>query len=325
MAAYDQAGNVIVLTGHEDGELRHTILGAAAAPRTLMRDRAAWQGPWLISYAGQPAAVTIARDGLVEVSSVTDGHPVGMPSFKIADGEAIAAGNAGQRCLLVTAADGGRLASEVAVWDLETGTVLGPPLRPAEHFADRDFLQGRDRHLSFAAVIAEDNGRPILLAGITNANAAYGGLIVPWDPVCGKPAGKPLSSLGAPQCVLYAQSGNGHLWCWGDVHGNLYLARDDDAAVEHVAAHDVFMSAITGCEQPEGPVIVTGGGDGAVRAWRPGTGHLELPGGGYEGLVITRSAADGRTVITSLADDGTCPVLDAADGQIVTHLTRFRE
>jgi len=320
MAAYSQAGEVIVLTGHEDGELRRTTVGAAAAPQTRTRYRAASQGPWLISYAGQPAVVTIARDGLVKVTSVTDGHPVGLPSFRIADGEAIVAGNAGQRCLLATVLGGRQSDSEVLVWDLETGTVLGSPLRPAEHLPDQDFLQGPDQPLGFAAAITEVDGQPILLVGIRVAAAAFGGMVVPWDPVRGKPAGKPRSTPGASQCVLRARYCDGQLWCWGDVNGYLYLARDDDAAVEHIAAHDYGISSMTACEQPDGPVIITGGEDGAVRAWRPDTGRPALPASWYYGLVATRSAAGDRTLITWLADDGTCPVLDPADGQIVTRL-----
>jgi WD40 repeat protein len=141
---------------------------------------------------------------------------------------------------------------------------------------------------------------------------------VPWDPVQGKPAGKPRDSSGAVQRVFPARHRAGRLWCWGDAHGNLYLAPDGDAATEHIAAHDYGILAITAREQPDGLVIVTGGEDGAVRTWRPGGGHPALPARGHSGLIITQSADDGRALITSLAADGTCPVMDATDGRIIT-------
>ena len=319
MAAFSEAGEVVVLTGHEDGQLLRTTLGAAAPPRTLARDRAPRQGLWLISRAGQPAVVTATRDGDVEVLSVTDGHPVGLPPLSIADGEILAAGNAGQQCLLAMTVGGRRSDSEVVTWDLDAGMVLGSPLRPAQHFPDPDYPD-RDSPVRVNASITECDGHPVLLAGISEATAAYGGLVVPWDPVEGRLAGKLRNSPGATECVLRAPSGDGSLWCWGDVHGNLYLARDDDAAVEHIAAHDFDILAMTACDLPDGPVIITGSGDGAVRAWRPGTGRSAPPASSYDGLVITQSAADDRTLITSITEDGTSPVLDAADGQIVAEL-----
>ncbi len=95
MVALTEAGEVIVLTLHEDGQLRRATLGAAAAPQTLARGREIWQGLWLIRIAGQPAVVTTSCDDAVEVLSVTDGHPAGLPPVSVADSEVLAAAKVG--------------------------------------------------------------------------------------------------------------------------------------------------------------------------------------------------------------------------------------
>ncbi len=319
MVAFSLADDVIVLTLHDNGELCRATLGAAAPPEVLARDRAADQGLWLISYAGQPTVVTVSRQQAVEALRAFNGHPVGLETVSIADGSVLAAANVGGRCLLAVAAgeaigtsDERESTSELLTWDLNTGTVLGSPLQPRQHFS------GLDPDLPvavWAAAIADRDGVPVLLAGHSRT-----GPVIAWEPVRARLAGAPHRAQAPVQCAVAAQTRDGELWCWGDVLGNLYLQSGDDPAVMRLTAHDNHLLAIASRDLADGPVIITGGADGAVRAWRPRAAKPAPPGPSYYRLVVTPPADGNHALIASIRTDGTGSILDADDGQILSEL-----
>jgi hypothetical protein len=135
MAAFGEEGEVVVLTLHEDGELRRTVLGATAPPRVLATGRGS-HGIWLISHVGQRAVVSVNAADDVEVRSAADGHPLGpQPPIALGRGRVLTAGNASGRCLLVVTG----AQTEVVTWDLDSKEPLGAALRPP----GRDQLQAR--------------------------------------------------------------------------------------------------------------------------------------------------------------------------------------
>ena len=159
MVAFADADEIVVLTLHENGELRRTTLGAAIPPQTIARHLAARglshdigaRGLWLISYAGQQAVVATTRDDVAEVLSVADGHPIGLSTISVGKGWILTAANIGERILTVVATALTR--TEVTVWDLNTGTLLGSPFRAERIFPERP-------KPVWAAMLAERGGAP---------------------------------------------------------------------------------------------------------------------------------------------------------------------
>jgi WD40 repeat protein len=259
MAAFADADEIVVLTLHENGELRRTTLGAAIPPRTIARDLAA-RRLWLVSYDGQQAVVTTTRDKVVEVLSVADGDPVGLPAISVGKGWILTAANIGERVLIAVATAGGTSGfdlTEVTVWDLNTGAVLGSPFRPERIFPERPMPV-------WAATLAERGGHPVLLAG-----SGGGGPVFLWDPVQARLVGQPHDDRLAVVSTLIAHSGDGELQCWGDTYGDLHLRSGDAGLMRRIAAHDSFINAIAACDLGGALRLVTGGRDGAVRVWDP--------------------------------------------------------
>jgi WD40 repeat protein len=307
MAAFADTGEIVVLTLHENGELRRTALGAAA-PQTIARDLAV-SGLWLISYDQQQAAVTTTRDDTVEVLSATDGHPVGLPAISISEGRILAAATIGERVLVAVGTRSGtsyRDPAEVTVWDLTTGTPFGLPFRAEQAFPEQPAPV-------WAATLAERGGHAVMLAGSWG-----GGPVFLWDPIQARLAGQPHYDHAGVLSTFIAHDGDGELQCWGDADGNLYLRSGDAGPVRRIAAHDSGIDAIAGCDAGGAVRLVTGGRDGAVRVWDPATVPGAGPPTGIRCLVVTPPASNGQTLIASAGHDGTNAWLDAADGQILT-------
>ena len=310
MAAFADADEIVVLTLHENGDLRRTTLGAAIPPRTIARDLTARDrhGLWLVSYDGQQAVVTTTRDDVAEVLSATDGHPVGLPAISVGEGRVLTAANIGERVLIAVATAGGPSEvepNEVTVWDLNTGTVLGSPFRPERIFPERP-------RPVWAAALAERGGQPVLLAG-----SGGGGAVFLWDPVQARLVGQPQYDHLEVLSTLIAHTDDGELQCWGDAAGDLHLRSGDDGPVRRIAAHDSGIDAIAACDLGGALRLVTGGRDGAVRVWNPATTPAAAgPRTGVRRLAVMPPASNGQILIASFGRDGTNAWLDAADGQI---------
>ncbi len=307
MAAFAEADEIVVLTLHENGELRRITLGAAIPPQTIARDLAA-RGLWLISYNGQQAVVTTTRDDMVEALSAADGRRIGLPAISIGNGEILTAAKVGERILIAVATAAGTGAphlTEVAVWDLNTGTVLGSPFRAEEIFPERP-------RPVWAATLAERGGAPVMLAG-----SGGGGPVFLWDPIQARLVGQPLYQGIAVVSTLIACADDGELQCWGDTYGDLHLRSGDAGPARRIAAHDSFITAIAACELGGALRLVTGGRDGAVRVWDPATAPAAGPPTGIRCLAVMPPAGNGQTLIASVGPDGTNVWLDAADGQIL--------
>jgi hypothetical protein len=238
MVAFSAADDVVVLTVHEDGELRRSTLGAADPPRTLALDRAGFSGIWLIWYAGQPAVVTVSQKHVAEVLSAADGQPIDLVPVSVAGGDVLTAGNADGRWLLVVATEGMEHSTKEAVtWDLITGNPVGPPLRPTEHFP------GKPHITLWQADIAERDGKLAVLFG-----ASAGGPVAVWDPVRGDLIEDPYYVGAGVFRVRHVRTPDGDLLCWGDSDGNLFLRPAGASELLRLAAHDSGVQAITACQ-----------------------------------------------------------------------------
>ncbi len=307
MAAFADADEIVVLTLHDNGELRRTTLGAATPPRTIAGDLAA-RGLWLVSYDGQQAVVTTTRDGVVEALSGADGRRIGLSAISIGKGEILTAANVGERILIAVATAAGTSdphLTEVMVRDLNAGTVLGSPFRTERIFPERP-------RPVWAAALAERAGDLIMLAG-----SGGGGPVFLWDPILGRLVGQPHYQGLAVVSTLIAHADDGELQCWGDTYGDLHLRSGDAGPVRRIAAHDSFITAIAACEPGGALRLVTGGRDGAVRVWNPATAPAAGPPTGIKDLAVMPPASNGQTLIASVGPDGTNVWLDAADGQIL--------
>ena len=241
MVAFADDDEIVVLTLHENGELRRTTLGAATPPQTIARDLLAGhrsrnvgaRGLWLISVDGQQAVVTVTRDGLIEGLSVADGHPIASPAISVADGWILDAANVGEQVLTVVATDNG---TEFTVWDVTAGTMLGSPFRAEQIFPEWP-------RPVWAATIAERGGQPVVLAG-----SGGGGPVFLWDPVQARLAGEPYYDGIAVVSTLITRADNDELQCWGDTHGDLHLRSGDVGPVRRIAAHDTWIYAIAACD-----------------------------------------------------------------------------
>ena len=310
MVAFADIDEIVVLTLHENGELRRTTLGAAIPPRTIARDLAA-RGLWLISYDGQQAVVTSARGDVVEVLSAADGHPISLSAISVGKGQILTAANIGERVLIVVATDetSDLEPTEFTVWDLNTGTLLGSPFRAERIFPDRPMPV-------WAATIAERGGDLVMLAG-----SAGGGPVFLWDPIQARLVGQPHYDGLAVVSALITHADDGELQCWGDTHGNLHMRSGDAGPVRRIAAHDSWLNAVAACDLGGALRLVTGGRDGAVRVWNPATAPAAGPRTGVGGLAVMPPASNGQTLIASVGEDGANAWRDAADGQILARLS----
>jgi WD40 repeat protein len=314
MAAFADVDEIVVLTLHRNGELRRTVLGAAVPPQTIARELAARdlsrntgaRGLWLISYGGQQAVVTASRDDVIEVLSVADGHPIGLPAISIGNGWILAAADIGERVLIAVATAG---ETEVTVWDLNTGAMLGSPFRAEQVFPERP-------RPVWAATLAERGGQPVMLAG-----SGGGGPVFLWDPAQAQVIGQPYYDGLAVVSTLITRVGDDELQCWGDSHGNLHLRSGDAGAVRRIAAHDNWINALAACDPGGAPRLVSGGRDGAVRVWDPATAPGAGPRTGIRCMAVMPPDSNGQTLIASVREDDTNAWLDAADGQILARST----
>lgn len=94
---------------------------------------------------------------------------------------------------------------------------------------------------------------------------------------------------------------DGDLLCWGDVNGNLFLRSSGDSELRHLAAHDSGIEALTACRANGGIAIITGGRDGAVRAWRPGDAHPPRPARACYGLVVTPATDHSKPLVSTIS------------------------
>ena len=307
MTAFADTDEIAVLSLHENGELHRTTLGAATPPRTIARDLAG-HCLWLISYDGQQAVVTTTRDDTVEALSVTDGHPIGLSAISIGEGEILTAANIGER-ILIAVATAARTSephlTEVTVWDMSTGTTLGPPFQVEETFPERP------RPVETATLV-QRGGDPVMLAG-----SMGGGPVFLWNPILGRLVGQPYYQGLAVVSTLIAHADDGELQCWGDTYGDLYLRSGDTGPVRRIAAHDGFLATIAACTPGGGLRLVTGGRDGAVRVWNPATVPAAGSPAGIRCVAVMPPADSGQTLIASVGTDGTNVWLDATDGQIL--------
>jgi WD40 repeat protein len=317
MVAFADSGDTVVLTLHDNGDLRRTTLGAAFPPLTLARDLApsgpdlAESGLWLISHDGQPAVVTINRNRMTEILSAADGHPVGLPAISVGEGRLLTVTSAGQRVLgaIATPDDAPGIGpDEVAIWDLNTGAIVGTPFRPERHFPDRK------PQPVWAAALTERDKHVVMLGG-----SGGGGPVFVWDPIRDQVIGEEYFGL-AVFSVLITHTGDGELQCWGDSHGNLYLRSGDDGAIRRVAAHDSGIEVLGACQLDGKPSVITGGRDGAVRVWHPSTALPTQPSMGTARMVVVPSNSSHDALVAAIRQDGTVPVLDAANGKILSHL-----
>jgi len=245
---------------------------------------------------------------VVKALSVTDGHPIGLPSISIGKGEILTAANIGERILMVVATAAKTSdphLTEVMVWELNTGTVLGPPFQVENTFPERP-------RPVWAATLAQRGGELVMLAG-----SAGGGPVFLWDPIQGRLVGQPHYQGLAVVSTLIADTDDGELQCWGDTYGDLYLRSGDAGPVRRIAAHDSFLTAIAACEPGGALRLVTGGRDGAVRVWNPATAPATGPPAGIRCVAVMPPADSGQTLIAWVGTDGTNAWLDAADGQIL--------
>lgn len=308
MAAFADTDEIVVLTLHENGELRRTTLGAATPPRTIARDLAG-HGLWLISYGGQRAVVTATCDDVVEALSVADGHPIGLSAISIGKREILTAAHIGERILIAVATateTSDPHLTEVMVWDLNTGTALGSPFRTEDIFPERPMPV-------WAAALAERAGDLVMLAG-----SAGGGPVFLWDPIQARLVGQPLYQDRAVVRTLIAYAGNGELQCWGDTYGDLHLRSGDAGPVRRIAAHDSYITAIAACEHDGALHLVTGGRDGAVRVWNPATAPAAGPPTGIKDLAVMPPASNGHPPCRISAHGSACPLagLTAQNGRL---------
>ena len=321
MEAAAEADEISAITLHEDGQLRQITLAPGATFRTLARDRASDRGLWLINYTGQRAALTYRNDGEVELIYLADGRPVRFPAIAAAGSQVVATGNFGQQSFAAVRSPASGLSGEVTVWDLETQTGVGTPLRLSDHYSYPDFISGQDWPLTVQAAFTENDDQAVLLISIGAAELAAGGPVVAWDPVTAQTVAGPYYSRAAVSGLTRSRVGDDLLSCWGDISGNLYIARDLDGEPELIAAHESDIFALSACNYPSGSLIITGGGDGAVRAWQPNSGRPLRPAVTGRPVVVI-SAANGRpNLAVSIAPDGSGDVMDPKTGQIVGHLT----
>ena len=308
MIAFSTPDDVVVLTLHEDGELRRSTLSGTDPSRTLAIDRARFGGLWLISSEGRPAVVTVSQKNVVEVLSAADGQPADLAPISVTGGDVLTAGTAGDRWLLVVAAGTEHATEEVVTWDLITGNPVGPPLRVAQYFPDRHFT-------IWQAAIAERDGKFAVLLG-----PSAGGPVAVWDPVSGDLLGEPYYVGAGVFRIQHIRTPDGDLLCWGDSNGNLFLRSAGASELRRLAAHDSGIEAMTACQLEGDTVIVTGGRDGAVRTWKPGDATPVPRSRHCRDLVVIPATTRCQSLIVCLNAAGSAQVLDAADGRILAEL-----
>ena len=310
MVAFAEAGGTVVLVLLENGNLVRSATDSTARAQVVAQNRAA-EDLWLVSYAGQPAVVTITSERIVELLSAKDGRLLAPAAISLGGKSVLTAATSGQQILVAvtdrTTADD---STEVSVWDLAEGTALGLPARLA------DQVPGKDPAPIWAAAFTERNGTPLLLC----ASAACGPVFT-WDLLQGRRLGE--SYFGAAALsALITSDGDHELQWWGATNGNLLVRRGDDGTVYQIAAHDNGIDTLTACRLGSQLSVVTGSRDGAVRVWHPET----LPSVGPERPTTTVLEAlcpagdSGPHLVAQLLDDGTASVVDAADGHAIAQL-----
>ncbi|MFJ5731507.1 AAA family ATPase [Streptomyces paradoxus] len=308
MASFKQSDGIAIVTLHEDGRLLRTTPHAADPQRILAEDRAP-SGVWSIDVAGQSAVATVSRDHVVEVLSVQDGHVLDLPPVVIGrDDRVLTVDNVGGRCLAVVTGNGG----DVKAWELTVGRPLSEPLRPGVH------LPGwRSGTRFWAASLAERQDGLVLLLGTT------AGQVIAWDPVRGEIVGDPHHGDAGVFTTLVAGHDN-DLWCWGDWNGNLFMRGAAQEGVRQLAVHDGGVQSLAQCELNGARLLISGGRDGAVRAWNIQEARPVTSAGDHHS-VVTGADSTQQVCIASIRADGSLVIFAADGGAVLAELSRSAE
>ncbi|WP_033817884.1 hypothetical protein [Kitasatospora sp. MBT63] len=138
------------------------------------------------------------------------------------------------------------------------------------------------------------------------------GLVVPSAAEADSRPGEALAELqalagGGPSAVAAVPGLPGALPALGDERGTLHW-RDPDGRVSAAALHQGPVTALAGAFADGRPVLVSGGFDGAVRLWRPGSGD--------PAEVLERRAREVAAVAADATGEGLTVAAAWADGLV---------
>ncbi|WP_371749582.1 AAA family ATPase [Streptomyces sp. NBC_01283] len=308
MAAFRQGDGIAIVTLHEDGHLLRTSPDAGDPQRILAEGRAP-NGVWSLDVAGQSAVATVSRDHVVEVLSARDGHVLDLPPVVIGrDDRVLMVDNVGGQCFAVVSGD----SADIKMWDLTAGRQLSEPLRPGVHVPG-----WRSDTRFWAASLAERQDGPVFLLGTT------AGQVIAWDPIRGEVVGDPQHGDAGVFTTLVTGHDN-DLWCWGDWNGNLFMHGAAQEEVRQLAVHDGGVQALAQCELNGARLLISGGRDGAVRAWNVQAARPVASFGDHHSVVAGADSTR-QSCIASIRADGSLVIFEADAGGVLAELRRSAE
>ena len=193
----------------------------------------------------------------------------------------------------------------VRVWDLTTGTAVGPP------------LTGHTGKVAAVATAVLPDGRAVAVTGSWDATVRV------WDLTTGTPVGPPLTghtSMVAAVATAVLPDGRAVAvtGSW-DATVRVWDLTTGTPVGPPLTGHTSMVAAVATAVLPDGrAVAVTGSWDDTVRVWdlttgtpaaQPLTGHTS-----WVVAVATAALPDGRVVAVSGSDDGTVRVWDLTTG-----------
>jgi WD40 repeat protein len=190
----------------------------------------------------------------------------------------------------------GSIDSTIRIWDAETGTTVGEPLKG---------------HTGWVWGVAySPNGRHII-------SGCYDGTIRIWDAETGAAIGKPIEAHEKPVWSV-AFSPNGRHIISGSDDGTIQIWDVEKSAAVGKPLEGHIKSVLSVAYSPDGQNIVSGSKDLSVRIWDSETGGMV--GNPLEGhRASVRSviySPDGRHIVSG-SDDNTIRIWDAHTGAAV--------
>jgi WD40 repeat protein len=305
-----QDSELCAITLHADGGLRRiTTAGHQHAIHTLTRD-AEGEDLWLISFRGSLCAAHFTRSGSLGLTDIRDGRrcdpvvPAGVDRVL-----SVVNPRSDQTDALGIGTDehGTYLA-----WDLESGTVIGDPLDPAE--------AAPGVRLRFVGAIpgSSATGNIRVLFGVSVPPPVLWEELA-WSPTSNCHTRRDLPWIRSEPITVLALPDGGV--CYAAAFGDLHVPAQENWPPRRIAAHNSPAQALAFAERSGHPCLISAGQDGAVRDWPldvPARNELSLPIGRLP--LSPPVDEEGSLVIPYRRDKHTISIIEVSTGRIVREI-----